>query len=261
MQFDHLKRRELISLLGSVAVALPLAAHAQQPGKMGRIAVVHPTLPPERMNENSDAAFYRSFFSELHQLGYIEGKNLVIERRSGEGRTDRYSDVARELVGMKPEVMVVNSARILEYFRQATTTIPIVALTGDPILFNIVSNVSRPEGNVTGFSADASIEIHGKYLEFLKQLKPSLSKMGLLTPRLAWEPYGRALRPIANRLGLEIVGPPLENPFNEFEYRRVMTAMIEGGGGWATFCCTCSQPLLAPGRPASMSAVTESLGG
>jgi putative ABC transport system substrate-binding protein len=168
-------------------------------------------------------------FSELHRLGYIEGKNLVIERRSGEGRTDRYSDVARELVGLKPDVMVVNSARILEYFRQATTTIPIVALTGDPILFNIVSNVSRPEGNVTGFSADASIEIHGKYLEFLKQLKPSLSKMGLLTPRLAWEPYGRALRPIANRLGLEIVGPPLENPFNELEYRRVMVAMIEGG--------------------------------
>ena len=101
-----------------------------------------------------------------------------VQRRSGEGKTERYGEVARELVNLKPDE-VVTSARILAYFREATTTIPIVAITGDPILFGIVSNVSRPEGNVTGFSADASVEIHGKYLEILKEIKPSSSRVWL----------------------------------------------------------------------------------
>jgi putative ABC transport system substrate-binding protein len=229
MQFDQLKRREFISLLGGATVAWPVAARAQQLRRMRRIAVVHPVISTEAMNENSDFPFHRSLFLELRRLGYIEGENLVVYRRSGEGKTERYSEVARELVDLNPEVMVVTSGRILEYFRKATTTVPIVAITGDPILFNIVSNVSRPEGNVTGFSADASIEIHGKYLEFLKAIKPSLSKVGLLAPRLAWEPYGRPLRAIAQGLSLEIVGPPLENPFGASEFRRVISAMVDGG--------------------------------
>ena len=121
----------------------------------------------------------------------------------------------------------MTSARILAYFREATTTIPIVAITGDPILFGIVSNVSRPEGNVTGFSADASVEIHGKYLEILKEIKPSLSRVGLLSARLSWEPYGRPLREIANRLGVAILGPPLDHPFGEPEFRRVIAEMVQ----------------------------------
>jgi putative ABC transport system substrate-binding protein len=142
---------------------------------MKRIAVVHPTVSPEIMNEKSGDLIYRGLFTELHRLGYVEGKNLIVERRSGEGRTERYAEIARELVNLKPDLMVVASARILAFFREATTTIPIIAITGDPILFGIVSNVSRPEGNITGFSADASVEIHGKYLEILKEMKPDLS--------------------------------------------------------------------------------------
>src|SRR5262249_34971917 len=107
-----MRRREFIALLGSGIAAWPLAARAQQPARMKRLAIVHPILPPEMMNENSESPVYRSFFSELHRLGYIEGNNLLVERRSGEGRTERYSDVARELVALKPDVMVVTSARI-----------------------------------------------------------------------------------------------------------------------------------------------------
>jgi len=183
-----MKRREFITVLGGAA-AWPLAAQAQQPA-MKRIAVVHPIVSTEIMNEESAQPFFRGLFTELRRLGYVEGSNLVIERRSGEGRTERYREFARELVNLPPDVMVVVSARILAYFREATTTIPIVASTGDPILFGIVSNVARPEGNITGFSADASSEIHGKYLEILTEIKPGLSKVGLLTPQLSWEPYG-----------------------------------------------------------------------
>jgi putative tryptophan/tyrosine transport system substrate-binding protein len=99
--------------------------------------------------------------------------------------------------------MLVVSARILAYFREATSTIPIVAVTGDPILFGIVSNVSRPEGNITGFSADASSEIRGKYLEILKEMKPTLSRVGLLSAKLSWEPYGRPLWEIAKRMSAD----------------------------------------------------------
>ena len=86
------------------------------------------------MNEKSGQPFYRGLFAELHRLGYVEGKNLIVERRSGEGKTERYTEIARELVNLKPDVMVVTSARI-GLFREATTTIPIIANTGDPILF------------------------------------------------------------------------------------------------------------------------------
>ena len=144
-------------------------------------------------------------------------------------KRSRYAEIARELVNLKPDVMVVVSARILAYFREATTTIPIIAYTGDPILFGIVSNVSRPEGNITGFSADPSIEVHGKYLEFLKDIKPDLSKVGFLSARLSWEPYGRPLREIAEKLGVTIIGPPLDHPFGEQEFRSVIAAMVQDG--------------------------------
>jgi putative ABC transport system substrate-binding protein len=224
-----MKRREFITLLGGTAVAWPLAVRAQQPVSTKRIAVVQPVAPPETMNEKADVPFWSPFFAELRRLGYIEGQNLVVERRSGEGKTERYTEVARELVNLKPDVMVVMSARILAYFREATTAIPIVAITGDPHLFGIVSNLARPEGNITGFSGDASIEIHGKYLEILKEIKPNLSKVGLLTAKLSWEPYGRPLGEIAKRMGLEVLGPPLDHPFGEAEFRRVIEEMVQNG--------------------------------
>ncbi len=223
-----IRRRELIRTLGGIAV-WPLAAKAHQATSMKRIAVVHPIVSPEIMNEKSGQPFYRGLFTELQRLGYVEGTNLIVERRSGEGKTERYAQIARELVNLNPDVMVVTSARILAYFREATTTIPIIASTGDPILFRIVANVSRPEGNITGFSADASIEIHGKYVEILKEIRPGLSKIGLLSPRLSWEPYGRPLREISERLGLTILGPPLDHPFGEQEFRGVITAMAQDG--------------------------------
>jgi putative ABC transport system substrate-binding protein len=225
----HMRRREFITLLGGAAATWPLGAHAQQPASAHRIAVVHPALSPEDMSERGNSPFHRAFFAELRRLGHVEGKNFVVERRSGDGRPERYAEVARDLVNLKPDVIVVSGARMLAYFRDVTTTIPIVAITGDPILFGIVSSLSRPEGNITGFSADASIEIHGKYLEFLKEIKPGLSKVGLLAPRLAWEPYGGPLREIANRMGLIILGPPLDNPVGEPEYRRVVETMVEEG--------------------------------
>jgi putative ABC transport system substrate-binding protein len=224
-----MQRRDFLKAIASSAGAWPLRAAAQGQQRVYRIAVVHPVDPTADMNENGESPFYRSLFLEMHRLGYFEGKNIQVERRSGEGRTERYAEVARNLVDLRPDVIVVTGARILAYIREATQTIPIVAITGDPILFNIVSNLRRPGGNITGFSADASIEVHGKYLEILRDIKPTLSRVGFLAPRLAWEPYGRPLREAADRMGLTIVGPPLENPITEAEHRRVITEMVQTG--------------------------------
>src|SRR5262249_2098149 len=101
---SSVKRREFITLL-SGAAAWPLAVQAQQPASMKRIAVVHPIVSPEIMNEKSVQPFYRGLFTELRRLGYVEGNKLVVERRSGEGRTERYGEIARELVNLKPDVM------------------------------------------------------------------------------------------------------------------------------------------------------------
>jgi putative tryptophan/tyrosine transport system substrate-binding protein len=224
-----MRRREFIVGSCGAVGAWPLRAPAQQRATVKRIGLAHPVALPEQMNEKGDQPFYRAFFTELRRLGYVESENIVVERRSGEGRPERYSEIARDLVGLNPDVIVVNSARTLAYFREATKTIPIIAITGDPVLFGIVANIARPEGNVTGFSADASIEIHGKYLEMLKQLRPGLTKVGLLTLRLSWDPYIGPLQAIANRMGLNILGPPVENPVEEPQYRRAVAAMISQG--------------------------------
>jgi putative ABC transport system substrate-binding protein len=223
-----IRRRQFITLLGGAA-AWPLAARGQQPSQFKRIGVVHAVVSTAEMNQKGDHPLYRRFFIELQRLGYAEGNNIIVERRSGEGRPERYAEVARELVDLKPDVIVVTNARILAYFREATTTIPIVAITGDPILFGIVRSLSHPEANITGFSADASIEIHGKYLEILREIKPSLSKVGLLTAKLSWDAYGSPLREIANRMGLTILGPPVENPSGPAEYKRAIAAMVLQG--------------------------------
>ena len=110
-------------------------ARAQKLVSVKRIAVVTPVAPTDSMNEKSDHPVFRPFFAELRRLGYIEGENLLVERRSGGGRTERYAEIALELVGLKPDVIFVTSARPLAFLREATKTIPIVAITGDPILF------------------------------------------------------------------------------------------------------------------------------
>jgi putative ABC transport system substrate-binding protein len=222
------RRRQLIAALGG-AVTLPFVAGAQQPATIRRIAIAHAVVPTAVMSKKGDHPFYRAFFSELERLGYSEGQNLLVERRSGEGRTEGYAEVARELVNVNPDVMVVTGSVMLEYFRHATATIPIVAIAGDPTLLGIVSNLSRPEANITGFSADASMEIYGKNLEILKEIKPTLTKVGLLNIRILWERVERALRQPAKEINLAILGPPVDSPFNQAEYRRVIAAMVEDG--------------------------------
>jgi putative tryptophan/tyrosine transport system substrate-binding protein len=218
-----MRRREFITLLGGAAVVSPFDARAQEPAKSYRIAIVHPSRPIAML---SDTGILQAFFKELHNLGYIEGQNLVVVRYSGEGRTEHYAELARDVVRSKPQLIFVFSARMVQHFKAATTTIPVVAFTSDPIAFGLASSLARPGGNITGVVVDVGIQVWDKQLEFLREAIPKASRVAYLSPRAVWDnPTGAAIRKAAQQIGIELLGALLDAPIQEAEYRRVF-AMI-----------------------------------
>jgi putative ABC transport system substrate-binding protein len=216
-------RREFITLLGGAAT-WPLAARAQQPAKTHRIAIVHPSVSISEMNETGDHPYYPALFKELRRLGYVEGKNLVVARCSGEGREDRYPELCRDVVGTKPDVIVTSASRLVLSFKAATHTVPVVASMADPVPFGIVSSLAWPGGNITGVSVEAGLEIWGKRLQVLREAIPTASKVGFLGSRQIWDlPQVAATREAAAQVGITLLGPPLESL--QEEYRRVVGAM------------------------------------
>src|SRR5882672_8776983 len=119
-----MQRREFITLFGGTVATWPLAARAQQPAKMKRIALVSSAGNVSAMSV-SGRPNYRVFFEELSRLGYVEGQNLVVERYSGEGRTEHYADLARDVVNTHPDLIFSQTTRLALNFKAATTTIPI----------------------------------------------------------------------------------------------------------------------------------------
>ena len=160
---EPMRRREFITLLGGSAVAWPFAARAQPSGKTYRIGFLGVFSYPE----------YRRLFDALQkglrQLGYEEGKNIVIEYRWAEGRYDRLPELAADLVKLKIDVLVVHSTPGARAAKQATSTVPIVmAAVGDPIAAGLVASLARPEGNLTGLTFFFA-EICAKRVELLKE--------------------------------------------------------------------------------------------
>ena len=191
-----MQRREFITLVGGTAVAWPLAAWAQQspaPRRIGLIANL--PLPP-----------IQRFRQRLQQLGYVEGKNLIIEYRYGEGRDDRFPSFAAELVAMPVEVIVVWGNPAAFAAKRATTSIPIlIGSAGDVVNTGLISNIARPESNLTGFIA-LNVELEEKRLELLKEIIPRLSRVTVLANTS--NPLSRVnldtARRAAQRLGVTI---------------------------------------------------------
>lgn len=204
-------------------------ANAQPAEKVYRMAFVHPARPAAELTETGHP-YLKVLFSELQRLGYVEGQNLVVERRSAEGRTAQFPELAQEVVRLQPDVVLAISSRLVRALKAATTTIPIVGLTADPIAGGIVSNLARPGGNITGFSATSSDENLGKQLELLREVVPTVSRVAFLVPQRLWEGpedrYGRVMRAAASRLGLTLVGAALLDPIQEPEYRRVFAGIV-----------------------------------
>jgi putative ABC transport system substrate-binding protein len=203
------------------------SVRAQERTKQHRIAIAIPAGPVAAISETGSDPLrrreYQPFFEELRRLGDVEGQNLTIERYSGEGRPEGYTDLAREIVGRNPEVIVALSNPVALAVRSATATIPIVWIGVEAIGVGLVTNLARPGGNITGVSLyDA--EIYAKRLQILKEAVPSASKVAWLTVRAPSHVYGQAFQPAyqeaSRRLQISLI-PMLLQKSTPSEYQRV----------------------------------------
>jgi len=169
-----------VVMLGVGILAAPLAADAQSARKVPRIGVLSPGALPT--SSQLDAAFVQG----LREHGCVEGQNIVIDRRFAEGRVERMSEIAAELVRLKVDVIVTSTDVAIAAVKQQTQTIPIVmANSTDPVGTGFVANLARPGGNITGLTG-ISPELGAKRLELLKEVVPGLSRVGIL-----WNPDDR----------------------------------------------------------------------
>jgi len=169
-------RRAFLGTLAGAVLAAPLAADAQQAAKVPRIGYLgnNPAASPHLVE---------AFFQGLRDLGYVEGRNLVVEFRSAEGKVERLPALAAELVALKLDVIMTGGTPATVAAKQATTTLPIIfASAGDPLTDGLVTSLARPGGNVTGLFGLGS-ELVGKGLEQLKQAVPGVSRVAVL-----WQP-------------------------------------------------------------------------
>jgi putative ABC transport system substrate-binding protein len=173
MQFGQLKRREFITLLGGGAAAWPLAARAQQAGKLPTIGLLVPGTP------SSHGPWFASLVQRLHELGWIQGRTVAIEYRWAEGRGERYAEIAAEFVRLKVDV-IVTTGPAAPQAKKATSVIPIVlALSGDPVGAGLVASLARPGGNVTGLSMQLPDAV-GKRLELLREVVPVFRRLAIM---------------------------------------------------------------------------------
>ena len=156
--------------------AAPLVSFAQQQGKVWRIGF----LAASRRPDAADSHFYGAFPKRLHELGYVEGKNLIIEWRSADGSLERFPALAAELVRLKVDVIVAPSTQAISAAHKATATIPIVmGSAGDPVGSGFVKSLAHPGANITGRS-NFSVDISPKWLEMLLSVVPKLSRVAVL---------------------------------------------------------------------------------
>jgi putative ABC transport system substrate-binding protein len=169
------KRRAFITLLGGVAAAWPAAVRAQQAGKPPTIGLLGPTTP------SAESQRVAAFVQRLHQLGWIENRNVAIEYRWAEGRNERFAEIAAEFVRLQVDVIVTQGTAPVIAAKQATAVIPIVFATlNDPVGTGLVANLARPGGNITGLSNQLG-ESAPKRLELLREIVPGLRRMAILT--------------------------------------------------------------------------------
>ena len=231
-----MKRRRFIALLGGAAVSWPLAAHAQQAGKLPTIGFLgaDPSIESKRV---------AAFVQRLRELGWIDGRNLAIEYRWAEGRNERFAENAAELVRLKVDVIVTVATVPTLAAKQATAVIPIVfAASGDPVGTGLVASLARPGGNVTGLSTQTA-ETAGKRLELLREIVPNLGRLAIMgnvgNPISVLE-LGE-VQAAARALGLEVIT-------SELRRAEDISPAFDALKGRADALYLCSDPLMNTNR-------------
>jgi ABC-type uncharacterized transport system substrate-binding protein len=199
------KRRDFITLLGGAVAAWPFAARAQQPGKMPTIGYLGGATAI------SQRAWVAAFVQRLGELGWNEGRTVTIEYRWGEGRAERFTEIAAELVRLKVDVILAGGTEAAVAAKQATSVIPIVfPSAGDPIGSGLVTSLARPGGNVTGLSNLGS-DLATKRLGLLREVLPGLRRLAVMA-NAAYSGGVTEMMEIgaaARTLGLEVIPLPI----------------------------------------------------
>ena len=199
-----MRRREFITLLGGAAATWPFAARAQQAAKVARIGVVDNT------------ARWDAFRQALRDLGYIEGQNVKFEYRFGDGAPARLTAAATELAHLPVDVIATFGTPASRAARQATATVPIVMIgVGDPISAGLVTNIARPEGNITGFSGLSSDTVT-KGVQFFREIVPTIRRVAFV-----WNPDNasnlaqlESLRKLTPLVGITLISVEVSNAAN-----------------------------------------------
>ena len=168
-----MRRRQFITLLGGAAAAWPLAARGQQPAKLPTIGYLGTAAA------SAWAPWTAAFVQRLHELGWIDGRTVVIQYRWAEGRTERSAELAAELARLKVDVIVTGGNAALAA-KQASSVVPIVfAVVDDPVGMGLVASLARPGGNVTGLSIQSG-NLAGKRIELLREVVPGLHRLAIM---------------------------------------------------------------------------------
>src|ERR1700724_3148721 len=173
-----MRRRDLIMLVSGAAASWPLSALAQQSGKIWRMGFI----------AHGHETFYDALFEGLRELGYVEGQNLIVERRDAEGHAERFPEFAAEMVRLNVDIIVVVTTPAALAVKKATPTIPIVHPNAiDPLNTGLVASLAHPGGNLTG-GAQLTAETSAKRLDILRKVVPGLSRAAAL-----WNPGNSAI--------------------------------------------------------------------
>src|SRR5262245_4052266 len=192
--------KRLLWLLTLLLLGVGTFADAQQPTKVARIGFLDPSTA------SGIAVLIDAFRQELSKLGWIEGKNITIEYRFAEQKPERLPELAAELVRLKVDLIVASAPPSASAAKKATTTIPIVISSGDPVGLGLVASLAQPGGNLTGVSSLAP-ELNTKRLEILKDAVPKLTRVGVLWwsgSRIQQENQLKEIRPAALALKLNL---------------------------------------------------------
>jgi putative tryptophan/tyrosine transport system substrate-binding protein len=226
----HIRRRQFIVTLGSAA-AWPLAAGAQQAAMPGVGFLVAGT-------PLSHGQWVAAFVQRLRELGWIEGRTIAIEYRWGEGRNERFAEIAAEFVRRKVDVIVTSATAAVAAAKQATSVIPIVFVAGDPVGTGLVASLARPGGNVTGLSIQQT-DVAAKRLELLREVVPGLRRLAILAnvggPAVVLDM--REVQATARTLGLEVIT-------SEIQRGEDIVPAFEALNGRADALYVCIDPLV-----------------
>jgi ABC-type uncharacterized transport system substrate-binding protein len=229
-------RRTFIATVAGL-LATPFAAEAQKAGKVATIGFLGPLTP------SAQSKWTAAFVQRMRELGWIEGRTVVIEYRWAEGRSEQLAQLAAEFVGLKVDLIVTGGTAAVVAAKQATSAIPIVfATAGDPVGTGLVASLARPGGNVTGLSVQ-SADLAGKRLELLREVVPGLRRLAIMANvggRIGVLEMGEA-QAAARTLGLEVATL-------EIQRAEEIAPAIEGLKGRADALYVVTEPLVNTNR-------------